>query len=52
METYGKYRDFTMIPEEIFIDNLRLASTMKNISGEIVECGTWRGGMIAGIADV
>jgi O-methyltransferase len=51
-ETFRKYRDFTMIPEEIFIDNLRLASTIKNISGEIVECGTWRGGMIAGIADV
>lgn len=41
-----------MIPENIYIANLHLATTVKNISGEIIECGTWRGGMIAGIADV
>ncbi len=50
--TFRKYRNFTMIPEAIYAGNLHLASTVKNIPGAIVECGTWRGGMIAGIADV
>jgi O-methyltransferase len=51
-KTFRKYREFTMIPEHIYIGNLRLLSTIRNISGDIIECGTWRGGMIAGIADV
>src|SRR6478672_12004453 len=50
-KTFRKYRDFTMIPENIYIGNLHLAATVKNISGDVIECGTWRGGMIAGIAD-
>ena len=50
--TFRKYRDFTMVPEDIYLGNLHLVSTIKNIPGAIVECGTWRGGMIAGIADV
>ena len=49
---FRKYRGFTMVPENIYAGNLRLASTVRNLSGAIVECGTWRGGMIAGIADV
>jgi len=49
--TFRKYRDFTMIPKDIYVSNLHLASTIRNIPGGIVECGTWRGGMIAGIAD-
>jgi O-methyltransferase len=51
-KTFRKYREFTMIPENIYIGNLHLASTVRNISGDVIECGTWRGGMIAGIADV
>jgi hypothetical protein len=49
---FRKYRDFTMVPENIYIGNLQLAAKVKSISGAVVECGTWRGGMIAGIADV
>lgn len=49
---YRKYRDFTMIPEAIYIDNLASVSKVKNIPGIIVECGVWKGGMIAGIADI
>jgi O-methyltransferase len=41
-----------MVPEHIYIGNLYLVSKIKPVPGEIVECGTWRGGMIAGIADV
>jgi O-methyltransferase len=46
---YNKYKDFTMIPSEIFIDNILLCDTINHISGCFVECGVWRGGMIAGI---
>jgi O-methyltransferase len=51
-KTFRKYREFTMVPEDIYTANLRLASRVKSIPGAIVECGTWRGGMIAGLADV
>jgi len=47
---YGKFSDFTMIPENIFIANLELAMKSENVPGAIVECGTWKGGMIAGMA--
>jgi O-methyltransferase len=51
-KAFQKYREFTMIPENIYTGNLHLVAEVKDISGDIVECGTWRGGMIAGIADV
>lgn len=50
-KTFRKFRPFTMISEEAYVGNLRLASTITELRGDIVECGTWRGGMIAGIAD-
>jgi O-methyltransferase len=50
--TFRKYKAFTMVPENVYIGNLQIASKVKDIPGAIVECGTWRGGMIAGIADV
>ncbi len=49
---WRKYNLYTMIPERQYCGNLRLAATVARIKGSIVECGTWRGGMIAGIADV
>ena len=49
---YRKYRDFTMVPESWYAGNLHLAERVKTLPGAIVECGTWRGGMIAGIADI
>jgi O-methyltransferase len=51
-KTFQKFRDFTMIPEDHYTANLQLALRVKNVPGAIVECGTWRGGMIAGIADI
>jgi O-methyltransferase len=47
-----KYRPFTMIPKNVFVDNLMLASLVSQLPGCVVECGVWRGGMIAGIAEV
>ncbi|HNP06966.1 MAG TPA: TylF/MycF/NovP-related O-methyltransferase [Cyclobacteriaceae bacterium] len=49
---YKKYRDFTMIPEDLFIANLDLCNKFLAIEGDIVECGVWRGGMVAGISEL
>jgi len=43
-------KDYTMIPRETYIVNLRLASSASSVQGAVVECGTWKGGMIAGMA--
>jgi O-methyltransferase len=48
---YQKYRKFTMIPRSIFVKNLMIARTVKKIPGAIVECGVWRGGMSAALAE-
>src|ERR1039457_3011063 len=49
---YAKYRDYTMIPETTYIRNLRIAECVRRLKGPIVESGVWRGGMIAGIAEL
>jgi hypothetical protein len=41
-----------MVRESHYISSLRIAAQIKNISGVVVECGTWQGGMVAGTADV
>lgn len=49
---YRRYRTFTMIDGPSYVRNLKIAHRFRHISGCVVECGVWRGGMIAGIADV
>lgn len=49
---YEKYCAYTMIPKGTFIENLRLCQKINNIRGCVVECGVWRGGMIASIAEI
>jgi O-methyltransferase len=49
---YGRYRDFTMASPRLFARNLALCATKAPASGCIVECGVWRGGMSAGLADM
>lgn len=47
-----RFAEFTMIPAPTYVENLRLARSIAEIPGCIVECGVWRGGMIAGIAQL
>lgn len=49
---YDRFRDFTMIPAAAYADNLRLARRVSQVEGCVVECGVWRGGMIAGMATI
>lgn len=49
---YNSLCSFTMMPEDGFNANLELAERVKDIPGCVVECGVWRGGMIAGISTV
>lgn len=49
---YEKYKDYTMIPPEVFVCNLELSKRFLTVEGDIVECGVWRGGMIAAIAEL
>ena len=49
---YDKYAEYTMITRHSYLNNLRLIETCCNVSGSVVECGVWRGGMIAGAAEI
>lgn len=51
-EVFKKFEDYTMIPSHSFIENLKLCKKYSFIKGDIAECGTWKGGMIAGIAEI
>jgi O-methyltransferase len=51
LRLYRKYKDFTMLSESTFIDNIKLCKDFEHINGCFVECGVWRGGMSAAIAE-
>jgi len=48
---FRKYQTYTMIRRNAYMSNLAAAELARNIEGCVVECGVWRGGMIAGIAE-
>jgi O-methyltransferase len=47
-----KYSDFTMISPSGFRENLAIAHAAPRLVGDIVECGTWRGGMLGALAEL
>ena len=49
---YRKYRAYTLVHEAAYVDNLELCAKFGAAPGCVVECGVWRGGMMAGIAEV
>jgi O-methyltransferase len=53
---FSKYRPYTMIGRLRYLENLALAevaiSNPTNQIGAIIECGTWKGGMAAGLIEV
>jgi O-methyltransferase len=49
---YRRFQAFTMIPEPHYLANLELTAAYRHVAGDIVECGTWKGGMIAGMAQI
>jgi O-methyltransferase len=49
---HRKYRDFTMAPSHYYWRNLLVANEHRHVKGCVIECGVWRGGMSAGIAEV
>ncbi len=49
---HRRFRGFTMIPRRTYVGNLELCRAHQGLSGAVVECGSWKGGMIAGVASL
>ncbi|MCW2573700.1 MAG: hypothetical protein JWO88_3758 [Frankiales bacterium] len=49
---HRKYRAFTMAPRYYFWRNLLIVNERRHVAGCVVECGVWRGGMSAAMAEV
>lgn len=47
-----KYSSFTMIHPDTYVRNLALVKQFRHVPGAVVECGVWKGGMSAGMAEV
>lgn len=50
LRTLRRVAGYTMVPTLVGIDNLELVARYGTVPGDIVECGTWRGGMSAAMA--
>jgi O-methyltransferase len=51
-QIYTKYSNYTMISKDVFTANLDLCLNFQHLQGVVVECGVWRGGMIAAMSEV
>jgi O-methyltransferase len=47
---HRQFSKYTMISKTAYIRNLALVHDFSHVRGTVVECGVWRGGMIAGMA--
>lgn len=49
---YCRFKKFSMVTQWNYEKNLFLADRFRHVTGAVVECGVWRGGMSAGMAAV
>jgi O-methyltransferase len=49
---FRKFNTFTMIPVTSYVRNLAVVEKYSSVRGVVIECGVWKGGMIAGIANI
>ncbi len=52
MDLFHKYKNYTMMDPNSFRVNLELCDQFKKIEGDFAECGVWKGGMSAAIAEI
>jgi len=52
LRAYRRFRNDTMVTPGFYLCNLALVEQYRNVPGAVVECGVWKGGMIAGMASV
>jgi len=48
---YGKYRDYTQADRVGYVSNLLTINDFSQVAGCVIECGVWKGGMTAGMAE-
>ncbi len=51
-DIHAKFSAYTMISRYTYLNNLSLVEEHRSVAGCVIECGVWRGGMIAGIAEL
>lgn len=51
-QIYKRFKDYTMLLPDWYTANLELCDNFRHVAGNVVECGVWKGGMSAGIANL
>lgn len=50
VEIFKKYQDYTMVPQSKFVSILKLIDKYR-VDGAYIECGVWKGGLSAAVAE-